>query len=253
MTVTVTAASATIFYIYTDQLNTPRAITNEAATTVWRWDNLDPFGANAPNEDPDGDTNKFTFNLRFPGQYFDKETNTHYNYMRDYDPSLGRYTESDLVGLRGGINTYAYVKDNPLSWIDPRGLVRWSGTSRSFNWLAYSRDEYELESECKCGIRARITVMVDSLGVGFGASSTRSANDFEDHFACPNPMAFAGAALTYSATAAARFGVSYNRVLLGAATSSGWSAVEGIGASIGFSLGQARIEDIRIEDCSCNK
>jgi uncharacterized protein RhaS with RHS repeats len=79
VSVTVNAAAATIFYIYADQLNTPRAITNEAATTIWKWDNVDPFGANAPNEDPDGDTNKFVFNLRFPGQYFDKETGTHYN------------------------------------------------------------------------------------------------------------------------------------------------------------------------------
>ncbi len=121
--VTVTGVTAAaVYYIYTDQLNTPRAITNEAATPVWKWDNTDPFGANAANEDPDGDTNKFVFNLRFPGQYFDRETNTHYNYMRDYDPSIGRYVESDPIGLQGGINTYAYT-NNPLSEIDPRGLM----------------------------------------------------------------------------------------------------------------------------------
>ena len=123
VTVTVSAASATIFYIYTDQLNTPRAITNEVATTIWRWDNNDPFGANAPNEDPDGDTNKFAFNLRFPGQYFDKETGTHYNYFRDYDPNQGRYIQSDVIGLFGGINSYVYVDENPLGRIDPDGTL----------------------------------------------------------------------------------------------------------------------------------
>lgn len=123
ITVTVNAASATIFYIYPDHLKTPRAITNEAATKVWSWDNVDPFGANAPNEDPDGDSNKFVFNLRFPGQYFDKETNTHYNYFRDYDPGQGRYVESDPVGLAGGINTYGYVSGNPIGSIDKRGLL----------------------------------------------------------------------------------------------------------------------------------
>ncbi|MGH8568560.1 MAG: RHS repeat-associated core domain-containing protein [Gammaproteobacteria bacterium] len=64
-----------------------------------------------------------TVNLRFPGQYFDAETGLHYNYFRDYDPSLGRYVQSDRIGLAGGLNTYAYTANNPITYADPRGLI----------------------------------------------------------------------------------------------------------------------------------
>ena len=57
-----------------------------------------------------------------PGQYFDQETGKHYNYFRDFDPSLGGYIESDPIGLRGGINTYTYGLASPLVLIDPFGL-----------------------------------------------------------------------------------------------------------------------------------
>jgi RHS repeat-associated protein len=81
---------------------------------VWLW-NHDPFGNGAPLG--------ATYELRFPGQFFDQATGLHYNYFRDYDPRLGRYIESDPIGLAGGINTYAYAGSNPLTRIDPRGLT----------------------------------------------------------------------------------------------------------------------------------
>lgn len=70
----------------------------------------------------DGDGTKLTLNLRFPGQYYDQESGLSYNYFRYYDSSLGRYTTSDPIGLRGGLNTYGYAYQNPLYWIDPYGL-----------------------------------------------------------------------------------------------------------------------------------
>lgn len=53
---------------------------------------------------------------------FDRETNLHYNYFRDYDPSIGRYIQSDPIGLLGGINTFGYVEGDPMNWVDYFGL-----------------------------------------------------------------------------------------------------------------------------------
>lgn len=49
----------------------------------------------------------------------------HYNYFRDYEPQTGRYVESDPIGLRGGVSTYAYVESRPVLEVDPRGLQTW--------------------------------------------------------------------------------------------------------------------------------
>ena len=111
-----------IFYVHTDHLNQPRKVTNNAATPVVRWTfEPNPFGDGTPNENPAA-AGVFKYHLRFPGQYFDIESNLAYNYFRDYDSAIGRYVESDPTGLSGGVNSYAYVNGMPISAIDPQGL-----------------------------------------------------------------------------------------------------------------------------------
>jgi RHS repeat-associated protein len=110
-----------VYYFHTDHLNTPRVVTDTANNVRWRWI-AEPFGTTAPETNPAG-LGVFIQNLRFPGQVYDIESNLHYNYFRDYDPSTGRYVQSDPIGLRGGISTYGYVEASPLSMIDPEGLA----------------------------------------------------------------------------------------------------------------------------------
>lgn len=75
-----------------------------------------------PNEDVDANGQILTMPLRHPGQYYDAEVGTFYNYFRDYNPATGRYVESDPIGLQGGMNTYGYVYENPLIYFDFYGL-----------------------------------------------------------------------------------------------------------------------------------
>ena len=107
---------------YADHLGTPRAITRTSDNAkVWEWKNDEPFGANLPNENPSA-LGGFSYNLRFPGQYYDAETGTHFNWHRDYDPTIGRYVQSDPIGLEAGLNTFTYVFSQPLQLVDPKGL-----------------------------------------------------------------------------------------------------------------------------------
>jgi len=113
--------SQKLVYLHTDHLNTPRAATNSAGQVVWRWRGS-AFGEGDAQWIDDGGGTSITINLRFPGQYFDQESGTHYNYYRDYDASTGRYIQSDPIGLDSGPNTYLYSFGNAVNLRDPNGL-----------------------------------------------------------------------------------------------------------------------------------
>jgi RHS repeat-associated protein len=108
-------------YVHVDHLGTSQRLTNTQGETTWRAVS-EAFGKTFVDTTlAPATTGTTTNNLRFPGQYEDQETATHYNYFRDYDPSTGRYVQSDPIGLAGGINTYGYVNANPLKLVDPTG------------------------------------------------------------------------------------------------------------------------------------
>jgi RHS repeat-associated protein len=107
--------------VHTDHLNTPRKLTRKDSHVTWQWPSS-AFGDAPPTLGADRHVNPLTtpnagtntmarveFNLRYPGQHFDKESNLSYNYFRSYRSQDGRYTQADPIGLEGGWNRFGYV------------------------------------------------------------------------------------------------------------------------------------------------
>lgn len=114
---TMSNGTTEIYYYHTDQIGTPLELTNQQGTIVWQanykaWGEIESCRINEVEQ-----------NLRYQGQYFDEETELHYNTFRYYDPQIGRFTTQDPIGLEGGFNLYTYAL-NPIVWIDPWG---WCG------------------------------------------------------------------------------------------------------------------------------
>uniref|UniRef100_UPI003D0B6BA4 RHS repeat domain-containing protein n=1 Tax=Gynuella sp. TaxID=2969146 RepID=UPI003D0B6BA4 len=116
-----------LYYVHNDHLNTPRILTDQNQAKVWEVQTT-PFGE-VSEEITTGITNL----KGFPGQMRDPETGYSDNWHRTYDPSIGRYLQSDPIGLNGGLNTYGYVNGNPINFYDPNGLI---ACAASGNWAA---------------------------------------------------------------------------------------------------------------------
>jgi RHS repeat-associated protein len=173
-----TGTTEATYYYHTDHLGTPKTMTDQLQTIVWKVD-TDPFGNEVGTP-----IKTIENNLRFPGQYFDQETGLHQNYFRDYDPKTGRYIQPDPIGLKGGINPYSYSKQNPVNRIDKLGLEDCSekdcesgewimdqgGTGSASLIVGYSRTPVEFR--CKGGKKMCRGVLVCSsiglqAGIGF--------------------------------------------------------------------------------------
>ncbi len=116
-----TTRQASVLSLHAGHLGEPREARDKSGTVVWRWEG-DAFGHGPVRRDPDDDGVSTEVSLRFPGQYHDRESGLFYNHHRDYDPKLGRYVQSDPIGLKGGVNRYAYVSGDPVNWVDPNGM-----------------------------------------------------------------------------------------------------------------------------------
>ena len=112
-----TTTDTATYKVYADHLDTSRRVADNTNSIVWSWESS-PFGETEA-------TGTLDFNLRFPGQYFDVETGTHYNINRDYNPVTGRYVQSDPIGFDGGVNGYLYGNGNALNTIDTTGECPW--------------------------------------------------------------------------------------------------------------------------------
>jgi RHS repeat-associated protein len=120
-------------------------------------------------------------NLRFPGQPYDVETGKHYNYFRDYDSSLGRYIQSDPVGLLAGVDTYGYTGSNPLIRTDRDGRLAvglggvWIGLCAAAAYQAASDlypspgDDKKKHCYASCFLnQCTLLTFWPSFGIGFG-------------------------------------------------------------------------------------
>ena len=108
----------TVRHQWNAHLGTPQLATTKEGQTSWKAQS-EAFGAAGVLQNQ----SSISMNLRFPGQYFDSETNTHYNFHRDYRPNQGRYLQGDPIGMLGGRSVFAYGFGSPLRNSDPTGTV----------------------------------------------------------------------------------------------------------------------------------
>ena len=112
------------YWLHWDQIGRPAMATDSTGSVVWAASYL-PFGG---IDLVWADTGVLTQNLRFPGQWFQAETGLHQNWMRDYDPTTGRYLQADPLGLVDGPSVYGYVRQSPGRYVDPAGLWQFTFT-----------------------------------------------------------------------------------------------------------------------------
>ena len=164
---------AQVLYFHTDPSGLPEELSDDKGRIRWRaayktWGNtvverweavgLDGRPAEFQRSEPKpaNEPPPIEQNLRFQGQYLDRDTGLHYNTFRYYDPDIGRFISPDPIGLAGGENLYAYAP-NPVSWIDPWGwaasadLPQLKGQSVSSVEKTLTKNGFSLDKKTSTG------------------------------------------------------------------------------------------------------
>ena len=124
----------TFTYLHGNNIGTPQVATSSTQAVVWKSAYL-PFGETLST------SGSVTVNLRMPGQYYDAETGFSHNGFRDYVFGLGRYLETDPIGIGGGLNTYGYALQRPMDLADRSGRYAAGPSWWSRWWQDFQRAE----------------------------------------------------------------------------------------------------------------
>jgi RHS repeat-associated protein len=158
-----------VSFVRSDHIGRPVFATNASGIKTWTAAYLPFGGVRVSTGTPP--------TARFPGQWFQSETGLHQNWMRDYDPTTGRYMQADPLGLVAGASVYGYALQSPGRYTDQTG-----------------------ESPLCIGIAADIAISV-AIGYYFDEDGCYSAEElwWDAGFGAAGGAAFRGAGLLYKA------------------------------------------------------
>ncbi len=109
------------YYLSYDQVGTLRTVTDNVGSIIKQID-YDSFGNIINDTNP-----SFTVPFGFAGGLHDRDTGLVRFGARDYDPTIGKWTAKDPIDFAGGdLNLYGYVGNNPVNFIDPYGLWKFT-------------------------------------------------------------------------------------------------------------------------------